>query len=529
MQGKKHYEPKLFLSFNMEERIPQNNFYRLLKEELDLNFLYEMTRSYYGQTGNPSIDPVVFFKLLLVGFYENITYDRELMRHCALRLDILYFLNYDVDESLPSHVTLCKTRKRLGAEVFESVFEKVLGMCANAGLISGHTQSIDTAYVDANASIDRMKLKNYLAKVNEQDEEDDEQRRGGLKVEGKAEQEAEEEQKSRKELICEHQKRSQYTAHRKRKWSALEGGKDHKKNNRRFFSNTTHFSPTDPDARVAKKGGKPRMLCFSSLLGVDSSCGVITHISAQHSDQKDSRLLIKGVDKINASLTKLGFQLDNVVADAGFSSGQNYADLNKRGLKGYVPLHGTYKSKREGFEYVEDGDYYLCKKQGIKLPFKRVGKNGVYQKRFYFSSKKDCNKCPFKEGCVDGRGIKKIEHTIHRPEYEQMLHRLKSRQGKYMSKIRMTTVEPVFGSLTQHYGMSRMNTRSLDSAHKNMLLAAVAFNFKKYQKSCKLRPGLTAALQRSFSKIVLTPIIDFLNSIGILWQALNLKKTFPNY
>jgi transposase len=77
MQGKKDYQEKLFAHFQLSERVPQHNFYRRLKEALDLNFLYPLTKPYYGTSGQKSIDPVVFFKFCLVGYLENITSDRQ--------------------------------------------------------------------------------------------------------------------------------------------------------------------------------------------------------------------------------------------------------------------------------------------------------------------------------------------------------------------------------------------------------------------------------------------------------------------
>jgi len=81
MQGKKEYNEKLFMSFQLSERVPEDNFYRRLKEVLDLDFLYKSTQSYYGKCGQDSIDPVVFYKLCLVGYLENITRDRRLIEH----------------------------------------------------------------------------------------------------------------------------------------------------------------------------------------------------------------------------------------------------------------------------------------------------------------------------------------------------------------------------------------------------------------------------------------------------------------
>ncbi len=159
MQGKKDYQEKLFASFQLSERIPKDNFYRRLKVVLNLDFLYPLTKGYYGESGQKSIDPVVFFKLCLVGYLENIISDRKLMEHCSMRLDILFFIGYDIDEELPWHSTISRTRQLFPEAVFEEVFTRILAMCVEKGMVSGHTQAIDSAPVKANASMDSLELK----------------------------------------------------------------------------------------------------------------------------------------------------------------------------------------------------------------------------------------------------------------------------------------------------------------------------------------------------------------------------------
>ena len=159
MQGKKDYQEKLFHNFQLSERIPEENFYRRLRAELDLDFLYRLTKDYYGSSGQKSIDPVVFFKLCLVGYLENIISNRKLISHCSLRLDILFFIGYDIDESLPWHSTISRTRQLFPESVFEEVFTKVFELCVEKGMVSGHTQTIDSAPIKANASMDTLALK----------------------------------------------------------------------------------------------------------------------------------------------------------------------------------------------------------------------------------------------------------------------------------------------------------------------------------------------------------------------------------
>ena len=111
MQGEKEYFEKLFLNFQLSDKVPEDNFYRKLKSLLDFNWLYKATSKYYGSEGQESIDPVVFFKLILIGYLENLSSDRRIINTATMRLDMLFFIGYDIDEALPWHSTLSLTRQ----------------------------------------------------------------------------------------------------------------------------------------------------------------------------------------------------------------------------------------------------------------------------------------------------------------------------------------------------------------------------------------------------------------------------------
>mgnify|MGYP000262072508 FL=1 len=76
-----------------------------------------------------------------------------------MRMDILLFLGYDIDEPLPWHSTISRTRQLFPEDLFEKVFTQVLSMCIEKGMVAGHTQAIDSAPVKANASMDSLELK----------------------------------------------------------------------------------------------------------------------------------------------------------------------------------------------------------------------------------------------------------------------------------------------------------------------------------------------------------------------------------
>jgi transposase len=101
MQGQKDFQPRLFYQLSLEELVPSDNYYRKIAAQLPLHFLYKATKGYYGDKGQESIDPIVFFKILLVGYLNNINSDRALMRYCTNCLDVRLFLGYDLNEELP--------------------------------------------------------------------------------------------------------------------------------------------------------------------------------------------------------------------------------------------------------------------------------------------------------------------------------------------------------------------------------------------------------------------------------------------
>ena len=289
MQGKKTYSEKLFTSFQLSDRVPKENFYRRLKGVLNLDFLRSDTSNYYGDCGQKSIDPVVFMKLMLVGYLENINSDRQLIQHCSMRLDILYFLDYDIDEPLPLHSTLSRTRALFPDEVFTKMFEQVLGMCVSEGMVGGHTQSIDSAPVKANASMDSLELKvpaedleEYLRRVRAQSEADKGPRRKANQ--NRAKENQRELSASKGEL--------QEIAARNKKWKTNQTERPGAKSQQsKYTSNKTHYSPVDPDARISVKPGKARKLNYHAQMAVDTHHHVITHIGADYAGKVDSKSL----------------------------------------------------------------------------------------------------------------------------------------------------------------------------------------------------------------------------------------------
>ena len=114
---------------SLEELIPKDNFYRRLQGVLDLSFVRKLVRPLYAGAGRPSVDPVVFFKLQLVMFFEDLRSERQLMSVVADRLSLRWYLGYDLREPLPDHSSLTRIRERYGLEVFRRFFERIVEEC----------------------------------------------------------------------------------------------------------------------------------------------------------------------------------------------------------------------------------------------------------------------------------------------------------------------------------------------------------------------------------------------------------------
>jgi len=404
MQGKKDYQEKLFIRFQLSDHIPADNVYRLLKSTLDLRFLYQDTAKYYGTEGQKSIDPVVFMKLMLVGCLENINSDRRIISSSRMQMDVLYFLGYDLDEELPWHSTLSRIRKLYGQQEFVAIFKQVLKLCIDKGLISGKRQAVDSVLVKANASIESVIEKQILDDVQVYSEE----------LESNIEQEDNTPPKPPVK--------------------------------KRAPTNSTHYNPSDPDARFAVKPRKPYDLYYRSQVSVDTASHCITHIQAFHADKGDSRCFSEVLTHVIANMKEHNIGVEEVLADTGYSSTEALQALQDNHITGYIPNISGYRTSRKGFTYDHQNDRYICS-QGKHLTFRRMRYAGSKVHKIYQTNKKDCKDCPFKTTCANPVGIKSLEDAASKHLYDQMHERLQKGVDKRMRNLRSSTVEPVLGTL----------------------------------------------------------------------------------
>lgn len=418
MQGRKELSPKMMYQVQLQELVSEDNFYRQVDKSIDFQFLYSATAKYYGEEGQESIDPVVFFKICLVGYLNNINSDRRLIEYCSNCLDVRLFICYDIDEALPWHSTISRTRQLYGEEVFLALFKKVLSLCVTKGMVRGKRQAMDSVFIKANASMDSLVEKEvledastFVAELEENSE---------FKVTS-----------TRKKLVEQHHQWKQ-EAYKGMPNTNQKGDRVDEYGNLirpKYVSNHTHYSPTDADARVSVKPGKARQLNYFGQIAVDDAHHVITGVCSDYADKRDSQCLEQIIELTEENLNENGIELEELLADGGYSSGEALAYLHQKDINAYIPNFGQYKPEREGFTFSNEENYYQCtKSEGNhpKLLFKgeKTDSKG-YTKRTYRSSESDCKNCPLRAQCCGKiTKFKKKDNSIHKEHYDHMHQKL---------------------------------------------------------------------------------------------------------
>lgn len=477
MLGKKKIEPKLLYTVTLEDLVPEDDFYRQVDKILDLNFVYKECKKIYGKTGNPSLDPVVFFKLVLYGYFEDINKDRELIRRASDSLSARLFLGYDIDEELPWHSTISRTRKILPRELFERVFEQILQKCVEAGLVEGSHQTVDSTLVKSNSSLSSLERKSpkmeyldYIKKTMDGndllvDEEEANKSEGELEGEKDQNQEKDGLEDNNQFSIIINEKRPK----------------------RKSCSNNEYVSKTDPDSKIARKPGKLTDLYYSTHYSVDSSNSIITDVTTTTADKGDADLLVEITGRIIRRLKGFGLSVESIGTDKNYCSGENLRELENLGIIPYLPSqrhpNTTGGIDRDEFKYNKEEDHYSCP-GGKTLSYRYTTKKGIC---IYAASKRECSSCLLEPECSPGKQPRRVQHTIYREEYERLAKRLETPFGKKIQRFRKIGVERLFAEAKENHGLKKYMTRGLSKAMKRSLMIATVQNLKKLVKTEKQR------------------------------------------
>src|SRR5437899_2861526 len=167
MMGQQSREESLFYSFRLEDQIPETHLLRLIDRYVDFTFVRDRLKSFYSQTGRPSIDPETLLRLLLVGYLYWITSERRLLEDVRMHLAYRWFTRLGLEQEVPDHSTFSKNRhgRFRQAGVFREVFEEIVQRCMTVGLVEGRHLTVDGPFVLGNASRSRCLAQEQLSEI----------------------------------------------------------------------------------------------------------------------------------------------------------------------------------------------------------------------------------------------------------------------------------------------------------------------------------------------------------------------------
>jgi transposase len=297
-------------------KAPGHPFYMKLNEllaEADFDCWVEglCEEFYANRKGRPSIPPGVYFRMLLVGYFEGLGSQRGIAWRCSDSLSVRSFLGIPLAESSPEHSSLTRVRKRLPLEVHEEVFRFVLGIAIEKKLLKGKTVAVDASTLEANAAMKSIERKDT-------GEDYKEYVRGLAEAEGIKDPTDEELRRFDK----------------KRKGKKL--------------SNKEWRSSTDPDSRITKMKDSRTHLAYKAENTVDLDTDMVLSADVYHADRGHSDTVTSSVVHAQKNLLESGSEvsIEELVADKGYHKAQTLSDARRLGLRTYIPEPASRHRRR---------------------------------------------------------------------------------------------------------------------------------------------------------------------------------------
>ncbi len=487
---------------SLERLVPADHFYRKLQAQLDLGFVRDWVADKYAAIGRPSIDPVVFFKLELLLFFEGLRSERKLLETAHLHLGYRWYLGYNLDEPLPDHSSLSKIRQRLGVETFQRFFDHIVDLCQEAGLVWGKELFFDSTNVRADADIDslvprfyqqaKQQAQTHIAELFAGDEtgreSSSEPGPAGAPTSSTATPAAAGDTGAadRSAPIAlpfagTPDAEQLLAAENQTQWKLLEARRlDPHRPPSGPYRRTTDFlvSTTDPDAAPMSKGGTPK-LGYHDHYAVDGGkARIILAAFTTPADVMDNTPLLDLLDR-----ARFRFQLPvkRVVADSKYGTGENLHGLAERGIVGYMPVVDYEQSspffKHKDFIYDPETNSYRCP-QGETLKFR--GNNFKTRARKYVAPTAVCAACPLRTKCTESTKGRVLNRPFDEDYRELARQRQTTEAYQKALRKRQVWVEPLFGEAKDWHQLRQFRLRGLANVNMVGLLVAAGQNLKRY-------------------------------------------------
>ena len=258
---------------------------------------------YHSHLGRPSIPPGVYFRMLLVGYYEGISSQRGIAWRCGDSLSLREFLGVPLTEETPDHSSLTRVRDRLPLEVHTAVFQWVLTLAAEKKLLPGKTVAVDATTLEADAA-----MKSIVRRDSGEDWKEYLRR-----------------------LLKEEQGIEDPTDEELRRF-------DKQRKDKRV-SNEEWMSETDSDARITKMKDGRTHLAYKAEHVVDLKTELVVAASIRHADEGDADTMVDSVMEAQMNLSEAGLEVEikEAVADKGYHATDTIELAEWVGVHTYIP------------------------------------------------------------------------------------------------------------------------------------------------------------------------------------------------
>lgn len=424
IQGEARNQGTLF-PVTLEELIPPEHVCRVIDGFVGRLKMEELgfVRAEAAETGRPGYDPRDLLKLYLYGYLHQLRSSRRLEAECRRNIEVMWLLG----RLVPDHKSIAEFR-RMHRDAVSAAGAELVRFARSVGLVRGEWVAIDGSKFRAVSSSEsvheRRAVERYLERMEQADAEDE------VEIDSTA--------------VA----------------AALEKLRQHPEPEARFMKTTAGKVPA-----------------YNVQTAVDAEHALI--VAQQVSDEtSDNRSLQPMAEAAQAAVGEPGNIL-HVVADAGYSNGEQLEKCEAAGIVAHVPVNRASNNQGEGnlfdrslFVYDETSDTFRCP---ASQTLKRRGFQRDRKRLIYQASHKVCGQCPLKQQCTATR-----RRTVYRFLHEEALQRSQQRATTEAMRLRRGTVEHPFAALKYHiFGHPRFLLRGLKGAQTEISLGVMAYNLKR--------------------------------------------------
>ena len=440
----------------IEDFVPKGHLLRKIEAAVDFSFIYDEVRKYYcADNGRPSVDPVQLVKYLLIGFLYNINSEREIEVEIQGSMPYRWFMGLNLDDRVPDHSTISQNRRRRfnGTNVYRRMFERILSICIEKGLVDGKLILTDSTHVRANASrrsevkvVVEKETTNYMKRLDsyEAAEREKLEREGKLKP---------------KNTIG--------------KDGALPSFVERK------------VSTTDPDAGFLQRPGKPQGMHYLDHQSIDAKNGIIVDVAVTSGNVNDQMPFL---DRIEYMREEVGLPIEAVGVDSAYDVGVIHHELSENNIEVYTPANNEKAwqksefTRENDFSYNTDSDIFTCP-AGSTLILKRIQRNEGNVSKIYQARQRDCSRCSMRGKCLaPSQKFRRIYVSIFDAAFRLNHEKDGTADHKRVLDLRQIWSEGTFAAQKARHNLSRLYRRGLEAAEEHCLMSAMAVNLKRMVK-----------------------------------------------